>query len=296
MTYRLPPLTTLRLFEAAARLMSFKQAAEELGLTPSAVSHGIQTLEDWLGVRLFIRYNRGLDLTEAGQAYLPQVSEALASLARATDAVPGRRPSGKLSVSCASTFAARWLLPSLPRFQARHPEIQVSMDTRFRQVEFPRDGIDVAIRLAAGPWDGLHALKLEEEWLVPVCTPAMAETISSCADLARATLLHNVSVSTDWAYWFATKGEPEIEPARSSRFDTIQMVLDAAISGLGVGIGRLPLVQRDLDSGRLAMVLGPPIPSRTAYWMVCARESLARPEVRAFRDWLRSELPLSRAG
>ncbi|RAU22127.1 LysR family transcriptional regulator [Paramagnetospirillum kuznetsovii] len=290
MSYRLPPLTTLRLFEAAARLMSFKLAADELAVTPSAVSHGIQTLEDWLGVKLFIRYNRSLGLTDAGAAYLPQVQQALDLLAKATENIPGRRPSGKLSVSSAPTFASRWLLPSLPRFQVLHPQIQVSIDTQARQVEFPRDGIDAAIRLAKGPWEGLYALKLSDEFLVPVCAPAIAAGISTAEDLARVTLLYNIAVSTDWPFWFEAKGVPAVTPQGSSNFDTIHMTTKAAIRGLGVAIGRLPMIQGEIDAGNLVAVLGPPVASPTAYWFVTGPDSLARPEVKAFRDWLRDEL------
>lgn len=208
MAYRLPPLNTLRLFEAAGRHASFKLAAEELNITPSAVSHGIQTLEDWLGVQLFTRGHRSLDLTAAGLAYLPRVRDALARLASATEAVPGRRPSGKLAVSVAPSFGLRWLIPNLPRFNHHHPEIEVTLDTAHRQVEFPRDGIDVAIRMGQGDWQDLYALHLVTEELVPVCTPALAATIVSVGDLRSKTLLHISNISEDWAAWAALATAP----------------------------------------------------------------------------------------
>ncbi len=289
MAYRLPPLNTLRLFEAAGRHLSFKQAAAELNLTPSAVSHGIQTLEDWLGVDLFLRGHRSLELTAAGVAYLPKVRDALHALATATEAVPGRKPSGRLSVSVAPSFGLRWLMPRLPRFQALHPTIEISLDTASRQVEFPRDGIDLAIRMGRGDWQDLYAVQLVVEELVPVCAPAVAAQIASLDDLRSRTLLHVVNISEDWAAWAALAGA-ELDLDRGLRMDTIQMALEAAAQGLGVAIGRLPLMAGDLAAGRLVPVLGPPRRCQTGYWLVTGRDSLARPEVAAFRDWIRAEL------
>lgn len=293
MTYRLPPLTTLRLFEAAARHLSFKQAAAELHVTPSAVSHGVQTLEHWLGARLFARMNRGLSLTAAGAAFLPGVQEGLRVLAIAAEAVPGRRPSGRLSISVAPTFAARWLLPRLPRFQARHPEIEVRLDTQARSIEFPRDGIDLAIRMGAGPSPGLAAVRLVDERLAPVCTPAAADGIAAPADLGRQTLLTVVSVAEEWASWAAAAGIDPIVPARWLAVDSVQLALEAAANGVGVALGRWPLVAGDVAAGRLATVLGPPRACATSYWLVAAPETLGRPEARAFRDWIVGELGLA---
>lgn len=295
MAYRLPPLNTLRLFEAAGRHRSFKLAAEELNLTPSAVSHGIQTLEDWLGVPLFVRGHRSLELTSAGRAYLPRIRDALAQLASATEAVPGRRPTGKLSVSVAPTFGLRWLVPNLHRFHERHPDIEVTLDTALRPVEFPRDGIDIAIRMGRGDWPDLYALCLVVEELVPVCSPDMAASIAGAADLRSKTLLHVVNVSEDWAAWADLADVADLDLGRGLRMDTLHMALEAAAQGLGVAIGRLPLANADIAAGRLVPVLGPPRPCQTGYWLVTNRDSLARPEVVAFRDWIRSELKPARA-
>lgn len=290
MPYRLPPLNSLRLFEAAGRHLSFKLAAEELNVTPSAVSHGIRSLEAWLGAALFARDHRGLALTEAGGAYLPRVREALERLATATEAVPGRRPTGRLSVSVAPSFGVRWLIPNLPRFSERHPDIEVSLDTTRRRIDFPRDGVDLAIRMGRGDWPDLYAHCLVVEELVPVCAPVLAETIGTAADLAGRTLLHVTSVTEDWAAWARLGGVDGLDLDRGQRFDTIDMALEAAAEGLGVAIGRLPLIAMDLAAGRLVSVLGPPRRAETAYWLVAGRESLARPEVVSFRDWICAEL------
>lgn len=298
MAYRLPPLNTLRLFEAAGRHQSFKAAAEELHLTPSAVSHGIQTLEEWLGVELFLRGNRSLSLTPAGQAYLPRVRDALQSLALATESVPGRAPSGRLSVSVAPTFALRWLMPRLPAFQERHPAITVALDTAHRVVEFPRDGIDAGIRLGRGDWPGLAALKLMEEDLVPVAAPALAARIACPADLATVPLLHVADVSEDWTAWAEAAGLPPSALGdglkRGLRLDAIHMAVDAAVRGLGVIIGRRPTVDPELASGQLVEVMGPRLRAKSAYWLVTARDSLRRPEVAAFRAWMRAEFAQGR--
>ena len=290
MAYRLPPLNTLRLFEAAGRLLSFKLAAAELNVTPSAVSHGIQTLEDWLGVTLFQRGNRSLILTGAGTYYLPRIRDILDTLARATEGVPGRRPSGRLTVSSTPTFGMRWLVPRLPGFSARHPDIEVTVDTAHRQVEFPRDGIDVAIRLGDGQWPDLYATCLSSVDLVPVCAPALARQIRTPADLTGQTLLHVVNITEDWAAWTLMAGVRDLDLGRGLRFDTIQMALEAAAQGLGIAMGHLPLAAPDLAAGRLVAVLGPPRRGRMAYWLVSGRDSLARPEVAAFRSWLKAEM------
>ena len=206
MAYRLPPLNSLRLFEAAGRHLSFKAAAEELNLTPSAISHGVLTLEAWLGVDLFLRGNRTLTLTAAGAAYLPQVRAALEMIVGASNAVPGRKPTGRLAVSVSPTFGVRWLLPRLVRFSDRHPDIEVSVDTNHRLVEFPRDGIDVAIRMGRGDWPGLDATCLVRESLVPVCAPRLAAKIRSADDLGGKVLLHVVDAREDWVAWSKLAG------------------------------------------------------------------------------------------
>lgn len=290
MAYRLPPLSTMRAFEAAARHLSFKDAADELLLTPSAVSRSIQSLEDWLGAPLFVRGNRTIALTEAGAGFVPHVRMALDILARAAEAVPGRRSPGPLSISAAPTFGLRWLLPRLRRFKARHPAVAITLDTSPRQVEFPRDGVDLAIRMGSGPWPDLEVMHLVTESLVPVCAPALAAAIKDAGDLGRATLLHVTQVSQEWAYWAEARGVRGLDTGSGLRFDTIQYALNAAAKGLGVALGRRPLVDLDLESGTLVEVLGPAVPCSTAYWLVCAPQSLERADVRAFRDWIRREL------
>ncbi|WP_448206003.1 transcriptional regulator GcvA [Azospirillum sp. sgz302134] len=290
MAYRLPPLNSLRLFEAAGRHLSFKRAAEELNLTPSAVSHGIQSLEEWLGLALFQRSHRSLALTETGALYLRHVHEAIDRLALATETLPGRRPGGRLAVSVPPTFGLRWLIPNLPAFNRKHPDIAVTVDTGHHHVRFPQDGVDVAVRMGRGDWPGLHAACLAVEELVPVCAPSLAASLRAPEDLAEATLLHVVEVSEDWAAWARLAGVAEVDLDRGLRFDTVNMALESAAQGLGVAIGRLPVAAADLAAGRLVPLFGPPVRCATGYWLVTSPDFLARPEVAAFNAWIRGAL------
>lgn len=290
MAFRLPPLNTLRLFEAAGRLLSFKLAAEELEVTPSAVSHGIRSLEDWLGVALFARSSRGLALTDAGEGYLPAVREALAVLSKATEQVPGRPPRGSLAISVAPTFGSRLLLPRLPTFRKLHPDITVHIDTTHARVEFPRDGADIAIRMGRGTWPDLAAFHLLAEELVPVCSPELLSRLGPRARLCDAPLIHITTVSQDWNAWAAAAQREPIDCERGLMVDTVQMSIDAAAQGLGIAIGRLPLVRPELASGRLVRFCEPSVKAKTGYWLVGPRETMARPEIVTFRNWITREM------
>jgi LysR family transcriptional regulator, glycine cleavage system transcriptional activator len=290
MSYRLPPLNALRLFEAAGRHLSFKAAAEESNITPSAVSHGIQSLEEWLGVELFVRAGRTLSLTSAGKYYLPHVRVALEQIARSSEAVPGRRPTGRLSISVAPSFAHCWLVPHLHDFRDKHPAIEVVLDTSRERIEFPRDGIDIAIRRGEGKWDELYSECLFMEDLIPVCSPAIARSIRSYGDLADHTLLHVTDVAEDWVAWSAMAGQDGINLMRGLRFDTVQLAMEAVIQGLGVAIGRLPIMLQPIADGRLETVLGPVRRGQVGYWFVAGHESMSRPEIRTFHDWMMQSL------
>lgn len=292
----LPPLSALRLFEAAARHLSFKAAGTELHRSPSAVSHAIRALEKQLGVTLFHRSPGGLVLSEAGSAYLPEVRVALDRLASATAALPGGKPGARrpqrLTLSVAPSFGLRWLIPKLPAFNEQHPDIAVSLDTSHRRVDFDREGIDLAIRMGRGDWPDLQADSLLGEYLVPVCAPELARAIENPADLARQTLLQVTSVSEDWAAWarLAAIDADDIDLEQGPRFDNIDMALKAAAAGLGVAIGRRPLIDADLESGRLVQVLGPPQPASTAYWLTGGKDVLQRPAAACFREWVCGEI------
>lgn len=290
MALRLPPLSALRLFEAAGRHVSFKLAAEELRLTPSAVSHGIVALERWLGIALFDRGPRGLALTDAGRDYLPYVAEALTMIATGTQRLPSKRADRKIMVSSAPTFAARVLLPNLARFRARHPDISVAIDTRHRQVGFPIDGVDLAIRMGRGAWPGLASTRLLGERLVPVGAPDYVRKLDG--DLTRAALIHLSPATEDWAAWAEAIGCDGLDLARGLSVDTIQMAVDAAIAGLGLMIGRRPLIDRELADGRLVPASLATLDGATAYWLVGAEAIEARPDIAAFKRWVLEEVEM----
>ena len=294
MAFRLPPLSSLRVFEAAARHNSFRKAADELNLTASAVSHGIQTLESWLGVELFHREKRGLRLTVAGEIYAPLVNHALSLLAKATDQLPGRKATGTLSLSSAPTFANKILLPRLEKFAAQFPDIRVTIDTSPRLVDLTLDDFDIAIRFASAKKPAPHWTLLGVESLMPVCSPSLKEQFGAASDaslLSRAPLIHVTSVSTDWSHWFRASGMEFPSSIDSGlRVDTMQMALDAAKRGLGIVLGRSPLVDDDIASGRLVPLADQMIPSGSGYWLVTSPTDFQKPEVELFRRWLLSEL------
>ena len=291
MPLRLPPLSSLRFFEAAGRLQSFKLAAAELNVTPSAVSHGIVGLELALGVELFIREPRKLSLTPAGADYLPYVSEALSLIASGMERLPNNRANRTIAVSCAPTLASRWLLPRLQSFKNRWPNVSVTIDTSLRQVGFPVDGFDFAIRMSRAPVAGLAWTRLFGERLVPVCSPAYRDTLlddDGNIDLGRATLIHLTPASEDWHAWLDKRGVNGIEPSGGLRFDTIQLAFEAAAMDLGVALGRRPLVDRELAAKTL-IEIGPTIVAETAYWLVSSEGVDRRPDLLGFKRWLLGE-------
>jgi len=300
MPLRLPPLPALRFFEAAGRHQSFKLAAAELNVTPSAISHGIVGLEQSLGVELFVREPRGISLTTAGADYLSYVSEAFSLIAIGTQRLPNHRANRPIALSCAPTLASRWLLPRLAAFRARWPDANVTVDTSHRQVGFPVDGFDFAIRLSRAPVAGTAWTRLFGERLVPVCSPAYVDNLRDAhgnIDLRHATFIHVNSASEDWQAWFdgvATDGTniDGIDLNDGLRVDTIQLAFEAASMGLGVALGRRPLVDRDLASGALVEASPQTIDSSTAYWLVSAQNTDSaenRPELSDFKRWLLSE-------
>lgn len=288
MPQRLPPLNALRLFEAAAH-RSFKLAAAELNVTPGAVSHGIGALEDMLGVELFIREPRGLSLSAAGEHYLPYIAEAFSLIAIGTQTLPGKHKRRTIAVTCAPTLAARWLVPRLADFRARWPDIDITIDTSRRQAGFPVDGFDFGLRLSRGPVDGASWQRLFGERLVPLCSPSYRAWLTGAdgvPDLARAALIHVDTASEDWQAWMDGAGIDGLDLQAGLRFDTVQLAFDAAAAGLGVVVGRRPLVDRELAAGTLVEASATSVQTQTAYWLCETPQASARADTAAFRDWL----------
>jgi DNA-binding transcriptional LysR family regulator len=293
MPHKLPPLAALRLFEAAGRHGGFTVAAEELGVTPSAVSHAVRALEDRLGIPLFHRDPRGLRLTPAGEELLAEATRAFEGLARTVERLTTVHGAGGLALSATPTFAARWLLPRLPALRRRQPGLALRISTELHRVELGDGRFDLAVRRArepAGPGEWLH---LAEELLVPVAAPQLAG-LPLCEVLRRLPAIHVTSVSEDWATWTSSCGIAPLEPGAGLRFDTVHLALDAAAHGVGVALARLPMCADDIAAGRLA-ALHEPRPSGMAYWLVARPGLLRQREGRLFAEWLREELASERA-
>ena len=293
MSPRLPPLNALRTFEAAARHLSFTKAAEELFVTQAAVSHQIRLLEEHLGAPLFRRMSRALMLTEEGQVLLPAVREAFDRLSAGVRRVRDLCCGGALTISTTPSFAASWLAGRLARFQALHPEIELQLSATPRLVEFAREGIDCGIRYGMGDWPGLVSLRLFKTALVPVCSPMLldgANPLRCPEDLAHHTLLHALDDPDDWRLWLRAAGVGGIDPTRGLKFDSVPLVVQAAISGAGVGIGRRQLVEAELAAGRLVAPFDLELPDQCAYYFVAPEATAEQPKVAAFRAWLVAEV------
>lgn len=288
---RLPSLTGLRAFEAAGRHLSFTKAAAELHVTQAAVSHAIRGLEDQLGVRLFRRGGRQLLLTDAGQAYLPEVRDGFQKLIDATARVSARDAGGALTVSALPSFAAKWLVPRLRRFREAHPEVDVRLSADDRVVDFDRDDVDVAIRYGRGEYPGLESVRFLTEEFFPVCSPALLRgprPLKAPADLKHHTLLHD-DTRTDWAMWLMAAGVKDVDPYRGPAFNDSSMLLQAAIDGQGVALGRSALAADDLAAGRLVRPFPFALPADFAYYIVYPQRAAQRAKLGAFRDWLIAE-------
>src|SRR3978361_1017122 len=238
----LPSLNGLRAFEAAARLLSFTRAAAELNVTQTAISHQIRRLEDQLGIRLFIRQNRGLTLTQAAHEYRRLVRCAFEGLRRATARLRRTEREGRLTVSTTASLATKWLVSRVAAFQEAHPGMEVRITTSTHLVDFRREGVDSAVRYGRGNWPGLRAYWLMAERLFPVCSPALlqgAEPLNQPADLARHTLMHTTVSRDDWGLWLTAAGLPHsIAARRGLTFDLGFLAIRAAMGGLGAALGR----------------------------------------------------------
>src|ERR1051326_7705450 len=288
------PLNGLKAFEAAARHLSFTRAADELHVTQAAVSHQVKTLEQRLGVKLFRRLPKSLRLTDEGQALLPELRDAFERIARALNRVTSAQGAAALSVTTLTTFALTWLVSRLPRFQARHPEIEVRLNTTGRMVDFAREDVDVAVRYGDGNWPGLTVEKMFEDELTPLCGRAHKDRLRRPEDLRDVPLLdasppEPASVG-DWPTWLRAAGIGQLPVTRGATFDSTKIAAQAAIDGLGVAIGSPYLFAEDIAGGRLFQPFPLTVRNGKTYWLVCAEGTATRPKIKAFREWVFREL------
>lgn len=291
MTRRLPPLNGLRAFEAAARHLSFTNAADELNVTQAAVSHQVKGLEQFLGRALFRRLNRALELTEAGQVLFPAVRDGLDLMAGAVRRLEAGERENVLTVSTLDSLAATWLVPRLGGFRARHPDIELRLLLSDAPVDFARDDVDVAIRYGRGRWPGLRAERLMGEEVFPVASPKLLEDgppLDTPADLANYPVVHD-RLEESWADWMAAAGAPEVNMERGPRFEHSNLVIQAVLAGDGVALGRSVLVQDALAAGHLVRLFDISLPASHAFWFVAPPDTWDRAKVRAFREWLLDE-------
>ncbi|MCC7272124.1 MAG: transcriptional regulator GcvA [Alphaproteobacteria bacterium] len=284
----LPTTAALRAFQAAAHALSFTRAAAELGHTQGAISHQIRELEQRLAVRLFERGPRGLALTDPGRIYLGFVEDALDRLREGEAAVGRRRRGSVLTVSVSPNFATKWLVPRLGGFLASHPDIDLRLGASTRHVDFRTSDIDLAVRHGTGDWPDLHVVRLCEEEIFPVCSPALLaghDPPAGPADLPRLMLLHDREPRV-WQDWLARVGAPIAEPPRGPVFDQTSLAIDAAISGQGVALARSALAALDLLAGRLVRPVPQAVPAAYAYWIVGPPRVARLPAIRRFRGWL----------
>ena len=309
-TRRLPPLNALRAFEAAARQASFSRAARELHVSPAAISHQVKALEDLLGVQLFRRRARGLELTHAGRVALPKLRDGFDRLAEAVEQIRATGAPGTLSIDAAPTFAAKWLAPRLHRFVAAHRGLDVRISASTRLIDPPRDeaGVgerhpgqpahdaDLSIRFGSGDYAGMRIDKLLAVSVTPMCGARLLKgdrPLRQPSDLRNQVLIHDNIGSDDgrplWQVWLEAAGIEDVDVARGLRFNHSVLALEAAADGLGVALGMPQVAAFDLASGRLIAPLALRLPLASAYYLVCSSERGDRSEVVAFRDWILQE-------
>ncbi|GAL56585.1 MULTISPECIES: glycine cleavage system transcriptional regulator GcvA [Enterobacteriaceae] len=287
MSKRLPPLNALRVFDAAARHLSFTRAADELFVTQAAVSHQIKSLEDFLGLKLFRRRNRSLLLTEEGQSYFQDIKEIFSQLTEATRKLQSRSAKGALTVSLLPSFAIQWLVPRLSSFNSAYPGIDVRIQAVDREVDKLADDVDVAIFYGRGNWPGLRVEKLYAEYLLPVCSPLLLtgdKPIKTPEDLAKHTLLHDAS-RRDWQTYTRQLGL-NLNVQQGPIFSHSAMVLQAAIHGQGVALANNVMAQSEIEAGRLACPFNDVLVSKNAFYLVCHDSQAELGKIAAFRQWI----------
>lgn len=290
MTDRLPSLNSLRAFEAAARHLSFAGAAEELHVTPAAISQLIKQLENDLGVMLFKR-GKNLELSDAAAAVASQLTEAFEQLTHISDRLRHHDPHGPLVISAPPTFAARWFVSRMENFENLYPSIGLRLLATQRVVDFSVEDIDVAIRFGSGPFNNLHSEKLLPEQIILVAAPSIVAKLTSIQDLPAMILLHDESHDWDnafpnWSTWLQSQGIAVSQPLRIRHFSDMNLVIQAAINEIGVALVWQSLVLDDIRDGRLVTLFDKNISTQHNYHLVIPHNRMPLKKVKIFREWL----------
>jgi LysR family glycine cleavage system transcriptional activator len=296
-TGHLPPLSALRAFEAAARLESFSKAAAELNVTPAAISHQIHALEEDLGVSLFNRRNRAVELTASARVLLPGLSEAFAGIQISVRRLRSHNDTGTLTVTASPSFAGKWLVQRLHRFQELHSEVDVRISATDTVVDLTRGDFDIAIRYGTGHYPGLVVELLMKNEVFPACSPALLRdgpALDTPADLRNHALIHDHQVDRDplaptWSMWLKAAKVDDFAATHGMSFNNNVLALEAALAGHGVTLAYSTTAAADIAAGRLMRLFSLSLPDNFAYYIVTAPGALERPKVKAFRDWLRQE-------
>ncbi len=294
---RLPPLKAVHYFESAARLQSFTKAAQELNVTHSAISHQIKALEDWLGQALFERRSRQVRLTDAGQRFVGPVRDAFTLLSVAAQEAAKYNKARPLTVTCLPSVAAKWLVPRLQSFRARHPDINVRISATNTVERIGEGDIDLGIRYGRGNWPGLDVESLQANEVFPVCAPGLldpARPIRSPRDVVQYPLLTDTdwvrSGYDEWRDWLAAAGAGDVELRSDISLSASNLQIQAAIDGLGIAMGNRILAGDDLKHGRLIRPIDFSVSLDSGYWVVYGKNALKQPKIKAFRDWLFDEV------
>ncbi|MEZ5928630.1 MAG: LysR substrate-binding domain-containing protein [Parvularculaceae bacterium] len=300
-----PTLASLRFFEAAARLSSFKQAAAELHVTDGAVSQQIKHLEEAMGCKLFHRLPRGITLTEEGKRFASVVRRALSDIESEARAISMAHSKNEIRIRVGPSFALRWLVPRLNDFYARHPEIKLFIIAEYGYINPEERDFDMAIEMAASETAGLHWEALFPEYLTPVCTPAYLEAhpaLSLPEGLNACTLLHDADAWTggpndaEWRAWLSGAGVSGVDSAQGKFFSLADMSIQTALNNQGVALGRTALVRDLLDDGVLVAPFSEWIQSPAGYHLVYPKEYADNPGIRIVADWLKEEARKFEAG
>jgi len=288
MKKRLPPLNWLRSFEASARYLNFTQAAGELNLTQAAISQQVKGLEAQLGVALFKRLPRGLELTESGKAYLPAVHESIQRLAAVTDELFGQGRARLLTVRANLVFFTTWLAPRLGKFRELYPDVGLRFTSNIWIDEQDKEA-DLEIRYGKGNWQGFSSDRLTFDELFPVCSPEAARSINSVEHLAEHTLLHVIGYEEGWGYWFNQTGFDHLDTPSGLQFDTLISALEMAAAGQGLALGRTSLVNHMMAEGRLVAPLAERVTTDEAFHLATPLHQYIHPDAELFRNWLLAE-------
>lgn len=298
MAAELPSLKGLQAFEAAARYRSVTLASNELNVTPGAVSLQIRELEARLGVQLFSRKPRSIQLTREGERYYGALRTAFRMMREATAELTARSEITVLTLSCTPTFAVQWLMPRLPDFQQRHPHVDVRISVTNRLVDFSRDDVDLAVRHGFGRYEGLESIRFIDDSTLPVCSPQLLEKygpLQEAGDLKSVPLLHDEN-RNEWRRWLEAAGARDVDASGGTVFIDSNGALDAAKAGHGIALTRRSLVSRELAEGALIAPFGKDMASTLAYFLVYPRRMLDNPDLVTLIDWMLSEARSAEAG